>query len=88
MKKYSYHQSPFYKCTTKRKLSNILRTDIKDINKIIKNVEDLTAYHSFKNRGRDITSPNNNLKKIQKRIDKLLTRIEIPDWVHGGKVGS
>jgi|SRR5699024_7019678 len=85
MKNYPYHQSPFYKCTTKRKLSEILKIDIRVIKEITRKIEDCTAYHSFTERkGRYITSPNRQLKNIQRRINGLLSRIEVPDWIHGG----
>lgn len=85
MEKYVYDQSPFYKCTTKRKLSYILRTDIKNIIKMISKIEQNSdAYKIYEdNSGRIITIPNKKLKIFQKRISKLLSRIEIPEWVHG-----
>lgn len=89
MKKYPYHQSPFYKCTTKRRLSETLKTDISRIKKMIQKIENTKAYYHFPEKGgRDITSPNAQLKKIQKRINNLLSRIEIPGWVHGGVKGK
>lgn len=85
MKKYPYHQSPFYKCTTKRKLYGILNVEIKDIEGIVKRLDNSEAYFWFRDKnGRNIMSPYKKLKSVQKRINHLLSRIEIPVWVHGG----
>lgn len=84
MKKYSYNQSPFYKCTTKKRLYQILNSDKETINKRLKEIYNSDAYHLFQENGRNIASPNKKLKIIQKRINSLISRIEIPDWAHGG----
>ena len=85
MKKYPLHQSPFYKCSTKRKLADILNIEIKKINYLIKNIESDKAYFMFKDKNdRKITSPNHELKRVQKRINALISRINVPDWIHGG----
>lgn len=85
MKKYQYHQSPFYKCTTKKRLAEILRADLKEIRKIIREIENSKAYFPSQGKnGRSTLGPKKELKLIQKRINNLLTRIEIPEWVHGG----
>lgn len=55
---------------------------------MIRKIKKSKAYYSFQGKdGRDITSPKAELKKMQKRINNLLSRIEIPDWVHGGIKG-
>lgn len=84
MRTYTQHQSPFYKCSTKRKLAQILKVDLRDLKKIVREIREEKAYDSYVRKGRDITEPHLELKKVQKRIKQLLSRIEIPGWVHGG----
>ena len=81
MKKYKINQSPFYKCKQKRKLADILGIEVTELKKMAENIE----YYKFINKkGRTVYSPNYSLKRIQSRTNKLLGKIEIPNWLQGG----
>jgi|AKZA01.1.fsa_nt_gi Reverse transcriptase (RNA-dependent DNA polymerase). len=89
-KKYPLHQCALYKCRSPMMLEKRLKTEkgvLDDISKII-------VYNNFsieKNsmgEMRSIQSPNRNLKPIQKRILKLLEKIERPDWLISGQKGK
>ena len=87
-KRYDITQCALYKCKSKRRLAMLLNYDLKIISKF------LGHYHSFKqqkkdsNEFRDITAPNNELKKIQSRILRLLEKVNRQDWLISGEKGK
>lgn len=88
-KKYDINQCSLYKCRNKRKLAELLRLSYSKFNELDKLIE----YHSFTKEKRDgdkriITAPNNDLKKIQKRILRLFTYVERPEWLISGERGK
>ncbi|PZJ38543.1 hypothetical protein [Staphylococcus aureus] len=49
-KKYPIHQCAFYKCKSKKKLASLLKTDLKNLNRLSKSIEQ--EYYTFnKKRG-------------------------------------
>jgi hypothetical protein len=85
-KTYPIEISPLYRMRNRRKLAETLGLPL---NYFSKNHE--VVYNEFsrpKPNGdgeRHFTVPPEELKTIQKRLCKLMTRIEIPDWVMSGK---
>ncbi|MGL4009925.1 reverse transcriptase family protein, partial (plasmid) [Staphylococcus nepalensis] len=65
LKKYPIHQCAFYKCRSKKKLASLLKTDLKNLNRLSKSIEQ--EYYTF-NKKRKITAPKKELKAIQKRV--------------------
>jgi hypothetical protein len=89
IKKYDLDQCVIYKCRNKRKLEEYLLLKRYDL----EHLDRLQKYHSFsisKEDGgkRDITAPNNKLKRIQRRLLYLLSPINRPDWLMSGERGK
>ncbi|MDF2534496.1 MAG: reverse transcriptase [Bacillales bacterium] len=81
MKEYSIDQSPFFKCQQKKKLAKILGVKVSELKKIEKN----RKYREFTNRkGRIVYEPSPYLKKLQSKVNELLSRLEKPLWLQGG----
>ena len=78
--RYGLKQSPFYKLSTKRKLFQLLYTDKKKLNELL-SANDIYSRRTTEN-GRLIEEPKYRLKELQKRIEDLLKRVCIPDFVY------
>ena len=87
-KTYPIECSPLYRMRNRRKLARILKLDEGYFKQ-----SHTYKYNHFsrpKQNGsgtRNFTVPEENLKIIQKRINKLMSRIETPEWVISGKKG-
>ena len=77
-KRYLIDQSPLFKLPTKRKLSTLLRFDLKEFESLI----DEKKYRVFKKDERDIQHPILDLNRVHKRLANLLSRIAVPNYVH------
>jgi len=88
-KKYPLHQSRLFKCGSMKKLSEILQIDLDKLKKI----DELIYYSQFTEPKKDgtprtITAPNKELKRVQKRILFLLSRVHREDWLISGEKGK
>lgn len=82
---YNINQSPLYKLSSKRRLSEILGFNLKEFNQIVDN----SNYHVFLNKNkRLIQHPIGLLDSVHKRISKLLSRLNLPDYLHSKKGSS
>lgn len=85
-KTYSIELSPLFRMRNRKKLAKLLNLPENYFKK-----QHQYEYHEFsklKSNGKDLryyAVPEEELKRIQKRICKLLSRIETPDWVMMGK---
>lgn len=89
IKKYPLNQSPLYKLQSKKKLAPLLNVD----KSVLRKIEKIITYHTFSQEKADgderiITAPDEQLKKIQRKVLTLLSRIESPEWVISGKKGK
>lgn len=81
-KLYPLNQSPFFKVKTKNKLLEIIGLSKTQSDKFSL----VTAYKEFVNEaGRTIQEPIPQLKAAHKRIGNLLSRIELPKYLHSGR---
>lgn len=81
-KLYPLNQSPLFKLKTKRKLLEIIGLSKKQADKLMLD----SAYKQFENdAGRTIQEPIPQLKAVHKRIGTLLSRIELPAYLHSGR---
>lgn len=84
-KRYPLDQSPLFKLVTKKKLGELLGFNLKNLKFPI----DEKQYHVFPKvsggRIREIQTPVCDLKRIHKKIAILLSKIEMPDYVHSTK---
>ena len=89
-KKYLLNQCSLYKCSSMKRLANLFMTSLDELHWILqtarykdfqipkKNSEDL----------RTISSPNAELKKAQKRVLKLLQKVQRPSWLNSSEKGK
>lgn len=90
-KKYDLIQCALYKCRTKKRLSEKLMIDYAELKKLCSIVKD--SYSSFSIGKKDgdqraITAPKQKLKSIQKRVLRLLTNVQRPEWLISGERGK
>jgi hypothetical protein len=88
-KLYRLEDSPLYKLTTKRKLAELLQTNILHLKYLENDSLHYNAYEEINKKGkkRCIEQPSIELDKIHTRIASLICRINIPDFVHSGRTG-
>lgn len=86
MKSYNINQSPLYRINSHKKLSSILGLKNPSIISKIVLKSDKNYYLSAID-GRDIQVPLSQLRRIHKRIDRLLRRIEQPAYLYSGVKG-
>lgn len=81
-KLYPINQSPLFKLKSKNKLLEIIGLSKPQASKLTLD----TAYKEFVNEaGRKIQEPIPQLKAVHKRIGALLSRIELPRYLHSGR---
>lgn len=88
-KVYPIECSPLYRMRNRRKLASVLKLDEKYFKK--NHTYKYDHFSGPKPNGaetRNLTVPEETLKSIQKRICKLMSRIETPEWVISGKKES
>ncbi|EOV0827829.1 reverse transcriptase family protein [Cronobacter sakazakii] len=81
-KLYPLNQSPLFKLKSKKKFLEIIGLSKKQADKLMLD----SAYKEFENEaGRKIQEPIAQLKAVHKRIGALLSRIELPPYLHSGR---
>lgn len=87
-KEYKIEKSPLYRLRNKKKLALLLGLP----NNYFRTIHKYKYSEFFQDKPdgskRKINNPEDNLKKIQKKLFKLLNRIEKPEWVISGKKGK
>ncbi|MEL6628800.1 MAG: reverse transcriptase family protein [Bacteroidota bacterium] len=83
--RYELDQSPFYNLKRKKDLFKLLRTSSSGIKRV---KEANVLYADASVNGREIEKPRDDLKRLQKRIEDLLKRNKIPDFIHGPAKGK
>ena len=89
-KRYDITQCALYKCKSKRRLAKLLNVDYDTL----VSIQGIISYYTFKtnkkgtSEKRDITAPNSELKKIQKRVLILLQRVIRPGWLISSEKGK
>lgn len=83
--RYELNQSPFYKLKSKKKLFNLLYVGRKKIEFLSKATK---LYADGSANGRSIEKPRADLKEIQKRIEDLLKRISMPEFIYAPAKGK
>ncbi|MFV8925729.1 reverse transcriptase family protein [Serratia fonticola] len=81
-KLYPLNQSPLFKLKSKKKLLEIIGLSKAQADKLMLD----SAYKEFENdAGRRIQEPIAQLKAVHRRIGVLLSRIELPPYLHSGR---
>ena len=89
-------QCAFYKIGSKKKLAQILKVDQKDLLRlsfdhgnfqVFTLGEKVCEFTGDKKKARSVQNPIRELKDIQSRIAKLISRVESPAYCHGAKLG-
>ena len=86
---YEINQSPFYCLRSKKRLAKLLHVSLETI-KIVTRSEDLYREREVQlktGKIRGVEEPKPILKRLQKRIEELLKRIKIPEYIHGPAKG-
>jgi hypothetical protein len=87
IKRYDITQCALYRCKNKRRLEKLLTLKKYDLEKIDRAI----SYYSFQmdkkgtNEKRTINAPTLDLKLLQRRILRLLQKVERPDWLISGE---
>jgi hypothetical protein len=86
-KKHSLNQSPFYKLSTKRKLIKLLGLTMSELLMSKKDINNYVVFDQVGSNGkaRTIQHPKDKQNEIHNRIANLLTRIELPEYLHSGR---
>ena len=86
-KKHSLNQSPFYKLKTKRKLIELLDVSMAELSVSKKDADNYKVFDQIGTNGksRTIQHPKDKQNEIHNRIANLLTRIELPVYLHSGR---
>ncbi|MXN49406.1 RNA-directed DNA polymerase [Shinella kummerowiae] len=83
-KAYPLHQSPLFKLKSKKRLSALLKLDMKSIQELAKSADDLYAEFDVPKKAggvRGVENPRRQLKLVQARIARFLGRIVPPDYL-------
>lgn len=89
-KKYSLNQCSLYKCSSMKRLANLFMTSLDELHWILQTAK----YKEFQVPKKDseelrtISSPNNELKKAQKRVLRLLQKVQRPSWLNSSEKGK
>jgi hypothetical protein len=86
-RKYQLVESSFYKLTTKRKLAGLLKVSMPELKVATSDCDNYTVFEQEAKSGkvRTIQHPKGSQKKIHCRIASLLSRIELPTYLHSGR---
>ena len=89
IKQYPLEKSPLYELSNKRKLENMIGIEKYSLDKVSRHI----TYNSFEiakkgGGARLVTAPNTYLKRIQRSVYNLMSRIEKPDWLISGSKGK
>lgn len=96
-KSYPVHQCVFFKLSSKGKLASILNitsvaeltnlADSQDNYKVFLKDEVICPFVGKTTKARWVQEPKEQLKQVQRRIQKLLGRVGAPSYCHGGLAG-
>ncbi|EML4353395.1 reverse transcriptase family protein [Enterobacter hormaechei] len=82
LKLYPLNQSPLFKLKNKKKLLQVIGLSKKQADKLMLD----SAFKEFENdAGRKIQEPIAQLKAVHRKIGFLLSRIELPPYLHSGR---
>lgn len=87
-KKIQINQRPFYKLSNKRKLAELLGTTTSYLKGYNVSRDNYSTWEQFKKNGidkRPVEEPKPQLKLIQKKIYRHLSKIETSDFLKSGK---
>lgn len=93
---YPITQSPLYRLKTKRKLAEILFTSVKvitaiSVEKVYRCWDTKSKYPSdaveLRHKPRQVEQPSPGLAVLQRRAHDLLSRIELPEYLHSARKG-
>ena len=84
LKRYPERDSPFFRLKSKKKLARILQVSLKSLKNLASSSGRYREFSRPKSNGDDriISAPQENLKRVQRRIADLLQRVELPNSVY------
>lgn len=86
-KSYPLKDSPFYKLSSKRKLSEILNCSISELSNLSQDNGNYKVFSQTSSSGKSrlIQQPYGKLEIVHTRIASLLSRISLPKYLHSGR---
>jgi len=83
---YPLDQSPLYKLESKRKLAGLLFRDLSLLQALANRTDNYRSRNTVHaNKERSLEVPKPALESVQRRLFRLLDRIEKPDYMHSGR---
>ena len=82
--RYALDQSPLYKLSSRKKLAQLLRVDVGELQTLSKQADRLYKEFSVPKKSgglRDVENPARQLKLVQAQLARWLTRISPPDYL-------
>lgn len=85
--RYTVDQSPFYKLQSKKKLADLLGTDVSSLKFLVANADQEYKEFDLVEKSRHICKPVGYREAIHKRVSDLLCRIEPPEFLFSAYKG-
>ena len=86
-KSYSFKDSVFYKLSNKKRLADLLGSNIQELKSFVGNDSYRCFIQTKKGKHRQIEEPVARLDRVHTRVASLLCRIEMMEAVHSGRKG-
>ncbi len=84
IREYEISVSPLHSVRSKRELAGYLGVSLKRLQVLATG----SHYYSFEKNGKTIWAPFPELKKVQRKIHSLLSRVKSPHWLQSGRKGT
>lgn len=93
---YPLHQCAFYKLASKARLASMLGCTTADLiahaadehgYNVFMKAEEICPFTGKKRKEREVQEPKEQLKKLQRKIQTLISRVAPPSYSHGGLAG-
>lgn len=85
-RRYALNQCPLYGAQSKAKVAKTLNWEDSAAS-LVSFARRETNYREFKDEGRDIQAPKDQLERVQRRLANLLVRLNVPEYLHSGVKG-
>ncbi len=95
-KRYALDQSPFYKLESKGRLADVLGLPLRDLQELASStsnynfftLDEKTDITGRTKKARSVQQPKGDLAKVHKRLLILLSRVEVPEYLHSAVRGK
>lgn len=84
---YPLDQSPLFRITSPKKLANILKIELSDLQDLVDHKNNYQIYEIGNLKKRLIEEPKERLQNLQKIVFRFLSRIVTPDYLYSARKG-